>query len=170
VAERARAMISEVDAKRNNANEERSWLKLGSFTLKSDTLVVLLNDNSNKYLVVADAIRIQGGGQVITVDDSDPGFKRIDGYWKQFSSGGFKGKVWCSHPPLITGSVSFTFSKLTPGTTYEVSATWTTRAHCWREAPFIIKDDTTVVGVFAVDQKLGPKESKAVSLPIENAP
>jgi hypothetical protein len=169
VTERAKSMIAEIDAKRNYTGEDGSWLKLGSFTLKSDTLVVMLKDNSNKFIVVADAVRIKGGGQVITIDDSEPGFKRVDGYWKHYSSGGFKGKVLCTHPPFTVGSATFTFSKLTPGTTYEVSATWTSGAHRGAEVPFIFQDDTTVVGMVTVDQTVEPHESKAVSQPIENA-
>jgi RHS repeat-associated protein len=127
--------------------------------LAGDTLVVELSDDANEY-VIADAIGIERIGDIPTgdvtiMDDGDGDFSATSG-WIGLASLAANGDDYSFAGPSGTGSeqATWTFSGLTAGQSYRVSATWPAHANRATDSPFSVNGGAAIL----VNQELAPDD------------
>ncbi|MCK4661139.1 MAG: right-handed parallel beta-helix repeat-containing protein, partial [Phycisphaerae bacterium] len=95
-----------------------------------------------------------GSAQII--DDGETGFS-LSGTWSDVSGdGGYDDDYQESTAP--DGVASWTFSGLTPGSTYQLAATWRGQSGNTREAWYRVYEEGTVVSRRKVDQYYAPED------------
>ncbi len=118
----------------------------GTDPLYNNTLVI---DSVTANITDNDAPPIQ------IIDNGDPGFSTT-GSWFHWTGQGHLNDVEEAFPGGSTDKAFWTFTGLTPGQLYQVSATWSTHGNRANDAPFSIFDDTTWIATYDVDQVIAP--------------
>jgi len=119
----------------------------------------------------ADAIRIEevsAPAPSVIVDDGDAGFA-VAGTWT-FTSGipAFGGDHFYSAPGDGTSVARWTFTGLTPGATFRISATWIAKWNRATDAPFRILDGAAELATVDVNQQNAPDDFSASGASWEN--
>ncbi len=131
---------------------------LGSFTITSGTLRIVLSDNANG-LVIADAAQVS----VVTpttlpaiVDNSQSGYSETGSGWGSFSGGGYNGSLRVVAAGAGTNTATWTFTGLTAGT-YSAAVDWladpNNRAS---NATYNIYDGSTLIATVVINQRQNP--------------
>jgi hypothetical protein len=140
----------------NKIESGTNFQDLGEFAIDGTTLEVKLADDANGY-VIADAIRIErtgdlpppSTGPVTIIDDGDGEFG-APGFTGPFVGQGFQNDVSFSAAGA-GNTATWTFSGLTQGSMYRVSATWTEHPNRATNAAYMIDGNAVVV-----NQELAP--------------
>ena len=93
------------------------------------------------------------------LDNGDSGFSVVGG-WTYFANPptpGYQFDVHYSEAGTGADKAVWTFTDLEPGT-YSVSVTWTPNMNRATNAPYTVKDGTTVLGTLTINQELPPDD------------
>ena len=135
-----------------------AWEDLGGpYLITSGTLVVELSDDADGF-VIADAIRLEetappSSGSII--DNGDGGFSTVGG-WTVPTGVGYQDDLAYSSAGDGSDQATWTFTGLTAGEYYRVSATWRAYTNRATDAPFRIFDGATELVMVQVDQQQAP--------------
>jgi autotransporter-associated beta strand protein len=102
-------------------------------------------------------LRLTVADPLVRVSDNVPPDFRTAGLWNFLSGPGFGGSVATAPAGTGTSVATWTFSGLAAGT-YRVSATWTAGADRATNASYAVLDDSTLLGLAAVNQRQAPNE------------
>jgi hypothetical protein len=132
------------------------WEDLGGpYDIIGNTIVVRLSPQANGR-VIADAIRVQRIGDLAPVLDNGAAGFAVEGKWRSISGSGYETDYHQSAPGDGSKVASWTFP-VTPGE-YRISASWLRRSNGATDAPFMVLDGSTTVGIVLIDQQLAPND------------
>jgi len=133
-----------------------NWHILGTYSITSGSLVVVLSDDADDF-VIADAIWIEEQSTPQIIDDDDDGYSYTGSPNTASGLGGYNDDY--DYAKVATeGNVTFywTFS-ITPGK-YVVAATWTIHENRATDAPYSIYNGESLLETVDVDQEVAPSD------------
>jgi hypothetical protein len=94
-------------------------------------------------------------GPVEIIDDTDPVFFSVAGFWHTYSDPSYGGSFRFTDPGAVENGAFWQFTGLAPGA-YVVQATWPVYEGSAAAAPYLFWDDTTFVAFATADQRAAP--------------
>jgi len=145
------------------AYADQPWESLGVFSFASGTLVVELTDQANGY-VIADAIYVREAlpptDPKEIIDDGDLEFSYSGTGWAAAATTlGYEQDMFYHAAGSGANAGTWSFERLTPGTYYEVFATWSPYSNRATNAPFTVWDGAAALGTVRVNQELTPDDA-----------
>lgn len=163
-------------------SNNRGWERLGGGSALYDVggsqlIVELRNDAERSTLytdgyVVADAVRVERVGDLAVDNDGGTttagttGFAFTSGTWTSWTKPGFgddhaTAAVTGNPAGAATATATWTFADLLPGQ-YQVWVTWVSDGARTTDAPFTIRDGSTTIGTYRLDQGQDPSQAGLV--------
>ena len=146
----------------------RPWQRLGTFSIENGQMQLELSDAGDGF-VIADAVRIVAHSAPPTppptsapervLDDSETGYSETGGGWSTGGLAGANQGDYRFHRPGSGGNrTQWSFENLAAGQ-YQVFGTWVAHANRASNAPFTIRDGTTVEAIVRANQRHAPSDA-----------
>jgi len=138
------------------ADDGVNWHILGTYSITSGSLVVVLSDDADDF-VIADAIWIEEQSTPQIIDDEDTGYSYTGSPSSASGFGGYNDDYDYAHVDF-EGEVVFDWAfSVTPGK-YVVAATWTIHSNRATDAPYSIYNGESLLETVDVNQEVAPSD------------